>query len=120
MAQYVYLSRATNEAIVTVHWVGGRHTELRVARVRCGSHPEGRQISPVEAVRKLGGHWPDREVAITMNRMRCKAADGKSWTTVRLRELRERLGIAAFDPAAERPETISVDQAAKRLKICVG
>ena len=114
------LDGATNEAMVTVHWVGGRHTELRVARVRCGRYPEGRQIGPVEAVRKLGGQWPDREVAITMNRMRCKAADGKSWTTVRVRELRERLGIAAFDPAAERPETISVDQAAKRLGICGG
>ena len=73
----------------------------------CGRYPEGRQISPVEAVRKLGGQWPDREVAITMNRMRCKPADGKSWTTVRVRELRERLGIAAFDPATERSETIS-------------
>ena len=72
------LDGGTNEAIVTVHWVGGRHTELRVARVRCGRYPEGRQISPGEAVRKLGGQWPDREVAITMNRMRCKAADGKS------------------------------------------
>jgi hypothetical protein len=55
-----------------------------------------------------------------MNRMRCKGANGKSWTTVRVRELRERLGIAAFDPAAERPETISVDRAAKRLEICSG
>jgi hypothetical protein len=103
-------------------FIGGvdAHTELRVARGRCGRYPEGRQISPVEAVRKLGGQWPDRKVAITMNWMRCKPADGKSWTTVRVRELRERLGIAVFDPAAERPETISVDQAAKLLGICGG
>ena len=114
------LDGATNEAVATVHWVGGRHTELRIARVRCGRYPEGQQISPVEAVRKLGGQWPDREVAITMNRMRCKPAGGKSWTTVRVRELRERLGIAVFDPAAERAETVSVDQAAKRLGICGG
>src|SRR5215831_1395438 len=54
-----------------------------------------------------------------MNRMRCKPADGKSWTAVRVRELRERLGIAPFDPALPRVETVTVDEAAARLGICV-
>jgi hypothetical protein len=55
-----------------------------------------------------------------MNRMRCKSAGGESWTTVRVRALRERLGIAGFDPTIPRPKTISVDETAHRLKICVG
>src|SRR5262249_48281767 len=29
-----------NEAAVTIHWVGGRHTELRVARIRTRRYPE--------------------------------------------------------------------------------
>ena len=37
-----------------------------------------------------------------------------------MRDLRERRGIAPLNPAADRPETVSVDHAAKRLKICVG
>ena len=37
-----------------------------------------------------------------------------------MRELRERLGIAAFDPAILRIETITVEEAAHRLNICVG
>jgi hypothetical protein len=45
----------TNEALVTIHWNGGRHTELRVSRVRTGRYPADRQPSPVEAMRKLGG-----------------------------------------------------------------
>jgi DNA invertase Pin-like site-specific DNA recombinase len=114
------LDDATNEAIVTIHWDGGRHTDLRVSRVRCGRYPADRRPSPVEVIRKLGGQWPDREVAVTMNRMRCKPSDGKAWTTIRVRELRERLGIAPFDAAAERAETISVDETASRLGICVG
>lgn len=114
------LDHASNEAVVTVHWTGGRHTEIRVARVRSGRYPEDRHPSPVEVIRKLGGEWPDRELAVTMNRMRCKSTDGRSWTTVRVRELRERLGIAAFDPHAPRIETISVDETARRLGICVG
>jgi hypothetical protein len=62
----------------------------------------------------------DRELSVTMNRMRCKSADGQSWTTVRVRELRERLGIAAFDSTKPAEETISVDETARRLSICVG
>jgi hypothetical protein len=109
-----------NETVVTIHWNGGRHTELRVSRVRCGGYPKDRHPSPVEVVRKLGGQWPDREVAVTMNRMRCKPSDGKAWTTVRVRELRERLGIAPFDPQSDRVKTISADETATRLGICVG
>lgn len=71
-------------------------------------------------LRALGGEFPDRQLAVTMNRMRCRAADGGTWTAVRVRELRERLGIVDFDPEAEREETISVDETARRLGICVG
>jgi DNA invertase Pin-like site-specific DNA recombinase len=114
------LDDAVNEAVVTIHWNGGRHTEIRVARIRNGRYPDDRHPSPVEVIRKLGGHWPDRELAVTMNRMRCKSSDGQSWTIVRVRELRERLGIVAFDPAAVHVETITVDETARRLQICVG
>ncbi len=116
----INLDETANEAVVTVHWTGGRHTELRVARTRTGRYSEDVHPVPAEVMRKLGGRWPDRQLAVTMNRMRCKSADGKSWTAVRVRELRERLGIAEFDPDATRPETISVDETARRLQICVG
>jgi len=114
------LDDSSHEAVVTVHWAGGRHTELRVARTRAGGYPDNVHPAPVEVMRKLEGRWPDRQLAVTMNRMRCKSVDGKSWTAVRVRELRERLGIAAFDPSSDRDETISVDETARRLKICVG
>lgn len=113
------LDDATNEAIVVIHWKGGRHTEVRVARVRTGRYPADRAPSATEVIRKLGGKWSDRELAVTMNRMRCKGAGGATWTTVRVKELRERLGIAAFDPAAPRIATISVDEAARRLGVSV-
>src|SRR5205807_16353 len=110
---------SANQAIVTIHWNGGRHTELRVSRTGAGRYPADRHPGPMEVIRKLGGQWPDREVAVTMNRMRCKPADGQAWTTVRVREFRERLGIAPFDPTLPRAETISAEEAATRLGICV-
>ncbi|MFQ5700203.1 MAG: serine recombinase, partial [Myxococcota bacterium] len=108
-----------NEIALTIHWAGGQHTEIRVARVRSGRYPADRRPSAATAIRKLGGRWPDRQLAVTMNRMRCRTPSGGSWTTVRVRELRERLGIAEFDPSAPREETISRDEAARRLSISV-
>jgi hypothetical protein len=48
------LDDRTNEAVVTIHWVGGRHTEVRVARVKCGRYPVERKPSAIEVMRKLG------------------------------------------------------------------
>ncbi|HME68618.1 MAG TPA: recombinase family protein [Myxococcota bacterium] len=112
--------KEANEIVLTIHWVGGRHTEIRVARVRTGRYPADRVPSATTVMRKLGGRWPDRQLAVTMNRMRCRTPDGAPWTVVRVRELRERLRIAEFDPAVPREETISLDEAARRLSICVG
>ncbi len=36
--------------------------------------------------------------------MWCKRTDGESWTTLRVRALRERLGVPAFDAAAAGPD----------------
>ena len=70
------LDEASNEAVVTVHWHGGRHTQTRVARTSIGRYPADRHPGAVEVMRELGGKWPDRELAVTMNRMRCKSASG--------------------------------------------
>lgn len=116
----VDLDASTNEAVLTIHWQGGRHSEVRVARVRTGRYPEGRSPSARDVVRKLGGTCTDRELAVTMNRMRCKDAAGGSWTTQRVRALREKLGVVAFDPEAVREPVVSADVAAHRLGISIG
>ncbi|MCZ4093081.1 recombinase family protein [Sinorhizobium psoraleae] len=114
------LDDATNEAVLLIHWTGGRHTEVRVARVKTGRYPSDMAPSAVEALRKLGGHWPDRELAVTLNRMHCKTGNGEGWTTVRVRDMRERLGIPEYDPTKATGQMISLMKAAERLGICVG
>jgi DNA invertase Pin-like site-specific DNA recombinase len=114
------LDDATNEAVLLIHWTGGRHTEVRVARVKTGRYPDDRGPTAVVALRKLAGHWPDRELAVSLNRMRCQTSDGETWTTVRVREMRERLGLAEYRPAEAAGEMISLMKAAERLGICVG
>ncbi len=114
------LDDAANEAVLLIHWTGGRHTEVRVARVKTGRYPEDRAPTAVDALRKLAGHWPDRELAVSLNRMRCKTSDGETWTTVRVREMRERLGIEEHDPRKAQGDMLSLAKAAERLSICVG
>lgn len=88
--------------------------------MQTGRYPADRHLNPVEVIRKLGGQLPDRELAVTMNRIAVQTRHGNAWTTVLVRELRERLGIGSFDPMLPRAETISPDAAAIRLGICVG
>jgi DNA invertase Pin-like site-specific DNA recombinase len=114
------LDDATNEAVLLIHWRGGRHTEVRVARVKTGRYPSDMAPTAVDALRKLAGHWPDRELAVSLNRMRCKTGDGETWTTVRVREMRERLGLPEFDPSKAGCKMISLAKAAEQLGICVG
>jgi Recombinase zinc beta ribbon domain/Recombinase len=114
------LDDATNEAVLLIHWTGGRHTEVRVPRVKTGRYPSDMAPTAVEVIRKLAGHWPDRELAVSLNRMRCKTNDGETWTTVRVREMRVRLGIPNYDPSKADGQGISLMKAAERLGICVG
>lgn len=108
-----------NEFVLLLHWIGGRHTEVRFARRKTGRYPPGQKLAAAEVLRKLGGHWPDRELAVTLNRMRCRTDAGETWTTVRVTQLRDKLAIPPYDPDADIPKTISVDATAKRLGICV-
>jgi DNA invertase Pin-like site-specific DNA recombinase len=114
------LDDATNEAVLLIHWTGGRHSEVRVPRVRTGRYPADRVPTAVDMLRQLAGHWPDRELAVSLNRMRCKTGDGETWTTVRVKEMRERLGLAEYGSSRTEEKMISLMKAAERLGICVG
>jgi len=114
------LDDASNEAVLLIHWKGGCHTEVRVPRVKAGRYPVDRVPGAIDALRKLAGHWPDREIAVSLNRMRCKTSDGESWTTVRVKDMRERLGLPGYDLAKADGKKISLMKAAEQLGICVG
>ena len=113
------LDDATHEAVLIVHWMGGRHTEARIARVRCKPRQAEPARSPTEVVRRLAQEWPDREIAVTLNRMRCRTAAGENWTSVSVREVRERLGIPAFAAQDTAPPTVGVQEVARRFGICI-
>ena len=116
----VDLDETTHEAVLLIHWTGGRHSEIRIPRNKTRGFPPDRIPNAVAVVRKLAGHFPDREIATCLNRMRCKRSDGETWTTVQVLALRERLGLPAHDPSNCPDGMISLIKAAERLQICVG
>ncbi|MDP4032959.1 MAG: hypothetical protein Q8P60_08960 [Pseudorhodobacter sp.] len=113
------IDQQKNEFVLLLHWIGGLHTEVRLPWLKTGPFPPGRELTAGEVLRKLGGHWPDRELAVTLNKMRCRTEHGETWTTVRVAALRDRHANQPYDPDAEVPKTIRVDAAAKRLGVCV-
>jgi DNA invertase Pin-like site-specific DNA recombinase len=108
-----------HEVAIAIHWIGGRHTELRVRRNKAPSFPVAKRGLAVDIIRKMAASWSDREIAMALNRMRCRAEDGGTWTQVRVRETRQRLGLAGHNGAESRRPTVSADAAAHRLGIAV-
>jgi hypothetical protein len=113
----VDVDEATNENVLTIHWTGGRHSEVRVSRLRGNPGADTSGPSAAEVVRILGGQCSDRVLAVTLNRMRSRSEDGNPWTIVRVQELRERLGLTPPEPSSNRRAVISPLQAARRLSI---
>lgn len=109
------LDGPSNNVMVTIHWTGGRHTELRVPRARAPHDDKDSRPSAVDVLQRIGSQFADRDMAATMNRMRCTGA--VRWTTDSVRELREHLGIPRFDPSTTHADLISMNEAARRLGI---
>ncbi len=108
------------EALVVIHWAGGRHTELRVPRNRAPVRT-AHQPKAIEVVQQMAGRFTDAEIANTLNRARRgKREPDASWTHLRVKELREQLELPGHDPSKPSPEVVSRDQAAARLGICTG
>jgi len=118
--EVINLDDATHEAVILIHWVGGRHSEVRVPRVRTSRSPLPVPPCPVDVIRRLAPEWSDRQIAITLNRLRCRPEVGESWTSVGERAVRERLGVAECPPGTRPDATLSVQKTARRLDICVG
>lgn len=110
-----------HEALAVVRWTGGRHTKIRIARNR-SYYPASFGASSVDAVRAVTPQWSDLQIAVTLNRARCRASGNSSWTEFQVRALREKLGIAPYDLRRNTRTTVSDDEAAAAAinTICVG
>jgi excisionase family DNA binding protein len=91
------LRAVLEEIIVTVeadrlrlvlHWQGGDHTRLEVAKNRTGQNRWKTDIETVQLVRELARILPDHSIAPLLNRLGIRSAKGQSWTQLRVRNFR--------------------------------
>src|SRR4051794_16679474 len=73
---------------LVLHWQGGDHTRLEVAKNRTGQNRWKTDIETVQLVRQLARILPDHSIAPLLNRLGIRSAKGQSWTQLRVRNFR--------------------------------
>jgi hypothetical protein len=110
---------STNEIVLVIHWMGGRHTELRVMKKKAGEHSRCTTTEALDVVRRMAGRWPDDQIASTLNRLRLRTGADHTWNAARVYAVRQRLELPAYkadaDPTAS--STVTLEQAAHRLGV---
>jgi len=99
-----------------LHWAGGSHTDLTVAKNRSGKHRHTVDSQVLDLVRELAKICSEIAITAILNRLGCRTGAGNSWTEPRVRSLRSYHGIPAYDP--EEPRSwLTLTQAAQMLQV---
>jgi len=112
----------TNDASASIelviHWAGGIHTQLTVAKNRCGRNKNAAPVETVELVRELARGWSDPYIAQILNRIGSRTGPGNSWSETRVRMFRNQHHIQVFAAGSERP-WLTIAEAAEQLGVSV-
>lgn len=92
------VDEATHEVVLTIHWVGEQHSQLRLQRRRADRKART-QMEASQVLRAMAQRWSDREIALTLNRLLLKTPSGQRWTQVGVHSLRQQLGLPAYEPS---------------------
>ena len=103
---------------VILHWKGGDHTVLEVAKNRSGQHRWKTNATTEQLIRDLARLLPDGSIASILNRLGIRTAKGHTWTQQRVCVFRNDHSIALYRDGerAERGELI-LHEASKRLGV---
>jgi excisionase family DNA binding protein len=82
--QEIVVNIRDNNIHMVLHWQGGTHTELQVAKNRRGQHRWATDADTVELVRHLARVLPDQSIGAVLNRLNKRTAHGHNWTAGRV------------------------------------
>jgi DNA invertase Pin-like site-specific DNA recombinase len=108
---------SSREIVLTIHWRGGQHSELRVRKPRAGEHECRTSDEAIAVIRSMATRWSDESIAATLNRMGLPTGQGKTWTAHRVGSLRRVRGIHAFKSAEKNGEWLTMREAAAKLSV---
>ena len=105
------------EVVLTIHWRGGQHSELRVRKPRTGEHGCATTEDALAVMRSMAGRWSDEHIAASLNRMGMPTGQGKTWTAHRVASVRRVRGIHAYRSAEKDGAFLTMTEAAKALGV---
>jgi len=111
------VDEAVREVILTIHWRGGQHSQLRVRKPKTGEHGCRTPDEALAVIRSMAARWSDEHVAASLNRMGMRSGQGKTWTAHRVSSLRRVHGINAYRSAEKNGEWLTMRDAAKLLGV---
>ena len=109
--------QSSREIVLTIHWRGGQHSELRVPKPRSGEHGCRTTDEAVAVIDTMATRWSDQDIAATLNRMGLPTGQGKTWTANRVSSLRRVRGIDAYRSAEKNGEWLTMSEAAMKLGV---
>jgi excisionase family DNA binding protein len=105
------------DVVLTIHWKGGQHSELRVRKPQSGEHGCATSEDALEVMRSMAGRWSDEHIAATLNRMGLPTGQGKTWNGRRVEAVRFKRDIRAYRSACKGGEWLTMSEAAKVLGV---
>ena len=111
------VDEAAREVILTIHWRGGQHSQLRVRKPRSGEHGCRTPDEALAVMRSMAARWSDEHIAASLNRMGMRTGQGKTWTAHRVGSLRQVHGIHAYLSAEKDGEWLTMRDAAAALGV---
>jgi hypothetical protein len=90
------VDEAARDVILTIHWRGGQHSQLRVRKPKSGEHGCRTPDEALAVIRSMAARWPDEHIAASLNRMGMRTDHGKTWTAHR------------SDPSGESMESMPI------------
>ncbi len=103
----VDVDSSAGELILTLHWKGGVHTELRLPRRRRGQCSTQTSRELIEAITVLACISSDNTIASVLNRNGHLTGRGNRWTRERVTALRSHHRIPCYQPAERHPGSTS-------------
>jgi hypothetical protein len=106
------------EIQMVIHWQGGDHTALRVAKNRIGQHRWATPPDVQKLIEQLARQLNDAGIAALLNRLGHRTAKGHTWTEMRVRSYRGDHRIAVYrEGEREQRGEVTLEQAAKVLEM---
>ncbi|EGY01500.1 recombinase [Nitrospirillum viridazoti Y2] len=111
------VDEAAREVILTIHWQGGQHSQLRVRKPKSGEHGCRTSDEALAVIRSMASRWSDEDIAATLNRMTMPTGQGKTWTAHRVGSIRRVRGIHAYRSAEKDGAWLTMAEAGAALGV---